>query len=126
MATPQEILAWAPLFPMIPKKDVAKLAGDAHDRTFPVGAVLTEEEQVGLCFGVIVEGQASVSVRGQPASTLGPGDYFGEMAFFESVGYTPAEERADQDERLCIVLGKKFSMLDALDARNEEAHGHGA
>jgi CRP/FNR family transcriptional regulator, cyclic AMP receptor protein len=83
MTTPQEILAQVPLFSMLPEKDIAKLSGDAHDRTFPAGAVLTDEEEVGVCFGVIVEGQASVTVHGQRARTLGPGDYFGEMALID-------------------------------------------
>ena len=83
MATPQEVLAQVPLFSMLPKKKLAKLARNAHDRTFPAGAVLTDEEDAGVSFGVIVEGQATVSVHGRPARTLGPGDYFGEMALID-------------------------------------------
>ena len=33
-----------------------------------------------MTFGVIVAGRAVVSVHGRPARTLGPGEYFGEMA----------------------------------------------
>jgi CRP-like cAMP-binding protein len=83
MATPEEILAQVPLFSMLPKKELAKLAREAHDRTFPAGAVLTDEQEVGVSFGVIVEGRAAVSVHGRPARTLGPGDYFGEMALID-------------------------------------------
>ena len=68
---------------MLPKKELARLAREAHDRTFPAGAVLTAEEEGGTTFGVIVEGQAAVSVHGRPARTLGPGDYFGEMALID-------------------------------------------
>jgi CRP-like cAMP-binding protein len=32
---------------------------------------------------VIVEGGATVSVHGQTARSLGPGDYFGEMALID-------------------------------------------
>ena len=83
MTTPEEVLAQVPLFSMLPKKEVAKLAREAHDRTFPAGAVLTDEQETGVSFGVIVEGQAAVSVHGRPARTLGPGDYFGEMALID-------------------------------------------
>lgn len=83
MPTPQEILAQVPLFSMLRPKTVAKLAAQAHDRTFPAGTVLTDEKETGVTFGVIVDGQASVSVHGQPARTLGPGDYFGEMALID-------------------------------------------
>jgi len=80
MTTPEEVLARVPLFSMLSKKDLANLARNAHDRTFPTGAVLTEEQESGVTFGVIMEGRASVSVRGRPARTLGPGDYFGDGA----------------------------------------------
>jgi len=36
---------------MLSKKDRAKLASDAHDRTFPAGPVLTTEDQSGTTFG---------------------------------------------------------------------------
>jgi len=70
MTTPEEALARVPLFSMLPKKELARLSGQAHDRTFPAGAVLTVEEEGGTSFGVIVEGQAAVSVHGRPARTL--------------------------------------------------------
>ena len=45
--------------------------------------MLTDEQDSGISFGVIVEGQASVDVHGRPARTLGTGDYFGEMALID-------------------------------------------
>jgi CRP/FNR family cyclic AMP-dependent transcriptional regulator len=83
MTTPQEVLAKVPLFSMLSKKELTQLASNAHDRTFPAGAVLTAQDETGVTFGVIVEGQAAVSVHGQAARTLGPGDYFGEMALID-------------------------------------------
>jgi CRP-like cAMP-binding protein len=84
MTTPEAVLAQVPLFSMLRKKDLADLARNAHDRTFPAGTVLTAEEVGGATtFGVIVSGQASVTVRGRAARTLGPGDYFGEMALID-------------------------------------------
>jgi voltage-gated potassium channel len=83
MPTPQEVLAQVSLFSMLSKKDVAGLGREARDRTFPAGMVLTEEQDFGISFGVIVEGQASVDVHGKPARTLGSGDYFGEMALID-------------------------------------------
>jgi CRP-like cAMP-binding protein len=83
MTKPEEVLAKVPLFSMLPKREIAKLARSAHDRTFSAGAVLTDEAQSGVTFGVIAEGRAAVSVRGRPAPSLGPGDYFGEMALID-------------------------------------------
>jgi CRP/FNR family transcriptional regulator, cyclic AMP receptor protein len=83
MTTAQEVLAKVPLFSMLSKKDLDRLAKDAHERTFAAGTVLTDEEESGVTFGVIMAGQAAVSVHGRPARTLGPGDYFGEMALID-------------------------------------------
>jgi len=83
MTTPQDVLAKVPLFSMLSKRELARLANNAHERTFPAGAVLTEQDETGVTFGVIVEGQATVDVHGKAARTLGPGDYFGEMALID-------------------------------------------
>jgi CRP-like cAMP-binding protein len=102
MTTPQEVLAQVPLFSMLSNKDLDKLAREAHDRTFPAGAVLTEEGEAGATFGVIVEGRAAVSVHGQPVRTLGPGDYFGEMALIDH-NYRSAKITADTELR-CLMF----------------------
>ena len=83
MATPEQVLAQVPLFSMLPEKELASLAREAHDRIFPAGTVLTDEGRVGMTFGVVVAGRAAVSVHGRPARILGPGDYFGEMALID-------------------------------------------
>jgi CRP-like cAMP-binding protein len=83
MTTPQEVLARVPLFSALPKNEVAKLTRQAKELTFPAGTVVTDEARVGVSFGVIVDGQAAVSVHGQPVRALGPGDYFGEMALID-------------------------------------------
>ena len=64
MTTPESVLAAVPLFSSLSKKELANLMRNAHDRTFPAGAVLTEEQEIGATFGVILEGQAAVTVHG--------------------------------------------------------------
>jgi len=83
MTTPQEALAKVSLFSMLSKRDLANLAKNAHERTFPAGAVLTTEDETGATFGVIVDGQVAVTVHGRHVRTLGPGDFFGEMALID-------------------------------------------
>ena len=102
MTAPQEVLAKVPLFSMLSKKDLARLANNAHERTFPAGTVLTEQDETGVTFGVIEEGQAAVSVHGRPARTLGPGDYFGEMALIDH-SYRSATITAETDLR-CLMF----------------------
>jgi CRP-like cAMP-binding protein len=107
MTTPQEVLARVPLFSALSKKELASLAANAHDRRFPAGTVLTEEEEAGVTFGVLVEGQAAVSVHGRPARTLGPGDYFGEMALIDR-SYRSATITAETDVRCLLFVAWVF------------------
>ena len=102
MAMPEDVLAQVPLFSMLPKKELAKLARNAHDRTFPAGAILTDEQETAVSFGVIVEGRAAVSVHGQPVRTLGPGDYFGEMALIDN-SHRSAKITAETELR-CLLF----------------------
>lgn len=83
MAEPVDVLSRVPLFSMLPKREVAKLARDAHDRSFPPGTVLTDQGELGAVFTVIIDGTATVSVDGKAVRTLGSGDFFGEMALID-------------------------------------------
>jgi CRP/FNR family transcriptional regulator, cyclic AMP receptor protein len=102
MTTPQDVLAKVPLFSMLSKKELSKLANNAHDRTFPAGTVLTEQDETGVTFGVIMDGQATVSAHGKTVRTLGPGDYFGEMALIDH-SYRSATITADTELR-CLLF----------------------
>src|SRR5215471_2522889 len=106
MPTPQEILAGVPLFSMLPEEEVAKLAQRAHELTVPAGTVVSDVDMAGVSFGVIVDGQAAVSVHGRPVRVLGPGDYFGEMALIhESYRYRSAKITAETELR-CLMFAK--------------------
>jgi CRP-like cAMP-binding protein len=106
MTTPRDVLAGVPLFSMLPNEEVDKLARRANDLTVPAGAVVTDVDKPGVAFGVIVDGQAAVSVHGQPVRVLGPGDYFGEMALIdESFRYRSAKITAET-ELHCLMFAK--------------------
>ena len=106
MTTPRDVLAGVPLFSMLPNEEVDKLARRANDLTVPAGAVVTDVDRAGVAFGVIVDGQAAVSVHGEPVRVLGPGDYFGEMALIdESFRYRSAKITAET-ELHCLMFPK--------------------
>ena len=106
MTTPREVLAGVPLFSMLPKREVAKLARQANEVTFREGTVVTDVDRTGVSFAVIVDGQAAVSVHGRPVRALGPGDYFGEMALIEpSYRYRSAKITAETELR-CLMFAK--------------------
>ena len=106
MTTPRDVLAGVPLFSMLPNEEVDKLARRANELTVPAGTVVTDVDRAGVAFGVIVDGQAAVSVHGQPVRLLGPGDYFGEMALIdESFRYRSAKITAET-ELHCLMFAK--------------------
>jgi CRP-like cAMP-binding protein len=106
MTTPRDVLAGVPLFSMLPNEEVDKLARRANELTVPAGTVVTDVDRAGVAFGVIVDGQAAVSVRGQPVRVLGPGDYFGEMSLIdESFRYRSAKITAETELR-CLMFAK--------------------
>jgi len=83
MAEDTELLSRIPLFAGVSKRDLQHLAKFAHHMTFQPGTHLTNQDEVGVTFFVVVTGEADVSVSGQPRRRLGSGDYFGEMSIID-------------------------------------------
>lgn len=75
------LLAGVPLLASLDKKHLERLAKDFSERTFPAGStVIREGDEKGVGFFVVAEGEGSVSIDGTQIATIGPGDYFGEVA----------------------------------------------
>jgi CRP-like cAMP-binding protein len=83
-AAVEETLGRVPLFSGVKEKDLKKLGKRMTERTFSEGDTITSEGESGLGFFVIEEGSAIVSRSGQVLGTLGPGEYFGEVALIDS------------------------------------------
>lgn len=76
-----EDLKRVPLFSGLSQRQLRQLAKDFSERRVPVGALLAKQgEMSGVAFFVIAEGEAAVIVDGTRVDTIGPGDYFGELA----------------------------------------------
>ena len=74
------MLKQVPLFAGLDDRELGQIAASMKERRFEAGARVTEEGSGGAGFFIVEEGQADVSVDGQPRGTIGPGDYFGEIA----------------------------------------------
>jgi len=83
MADAIELLSKVPLFATVSHKDLRFLAKVAHDMSYEDGAHLTSQDEMGVTFFVVVEGEAEVTVRGHARRRLGPGEYFGEMSIID-------------------------------------------
>jgi CRP-like cAMP-binding protein len=80
---PVEALRNVPLFQELDDDDLERLSRQMKERTFSEGAAVTTEGDTGAGFFVIGDGNATVSVGGETKTTLGPGDYFGEIALID-------------------------------------------
>jgi CRP-like cAMP-binding protein len=83
MAAPIEVLQQVPLFKSLPEKQLQRLSDEFTERRFTEGQELTSEGTGGAGFFVIESGTAKVTVDGADRRTLGPGDYFGEVALID-------------------------------------------
>jgi glutamate/tyrosine decarboxylase-like PLP-dependent enzyme len=72
-----------PLFAGLEPDQAARVAAQASVREAAAGEPVIEQWSLGSEFFVILEGTATVSVDGQPARELGPGDFFGELRALE-------------------------------------------
>jgi CRP/FNR family cyclic AMP-dependent transcriptional regulator len=81
--TPADALRQVPIFAGLTDDDLQRLGRQMKERRFKEGAEVTTEGAGGAGFFVIVEGNATVSVGGEARATLGPGDYFGEIALID-------------------------------------------
>jgi CRP/FNR family transcriptional regulator, cyclic AMP receptor protein len=127
-----ETLGGVPLFQGVKPKELKKLAGRMQERTFGEGDTVTTEGKSGIGFFVIEDGNATVSIDGKIVRTLGPGEYFGEIALIDS-GPRSATIVAGTDLRCQGLTAWEFrpfieehpevawAMLETLAARLREA-----
>ena len=80
---PVEVLQRVPLFADLNKREVGQIARLFKQRRFAEGETVAREGSGGAAFFLIDSGEAAVSVRGKQRRTLGPGDYFGEIALID-------------------------------------------
>jgi len=69
-----------PLFAGLEKKELEQIAGSMQERRFAAGSTVVQEGSGGAGFFIVEAGEGDVSVGGQPRRTIGPGEYFGEIA----------------------------------------------
>jgi CRP-like cAMP-binding protein len=74
------------LFEGMSPDELKKLAKGMREVRHPAGAAVMIPGVEGVGFLVILEGEADVAIPDGRHRTLGPGDYFGEMALLDHQG----------------------------------------
>ena len=77
---PTELLKKVPLFAGLNDKELQEIATSMRERRFKAGDTVTQEGAGGVGFFVVQEGEADVNVGGEAKGSVGPGQYFGEIA----------------------------------------------
>jgi CRP/FNR family transcriptional regulator, cyclic AMP receptor protein len=131
MSAPIEMLKRVPIFKGLSDKQLSTLAANFSDRSFREGQELTAEGQGAAGFFVIESGEADVTVEGEHRRTLGPGDYYGEIALIDgglrtatitarsdgkAWGLTPWQFRPLLEEHASIA----WPLLEAMALRIRE------
>lgn len=105
-----DLLAKVPLFSGCSRRELQEIASLADELDLPEGTVLITEGERGREFFVLVDGTVSVTRKGRRISTLGAGDWIGEIALVSDVPRT-ATVIATSPVRVLVVTDRAFSGL---------------
>jgi CRP/FNR family transcriptional regulator, cyclic AMP receptor protein len=120
--TKADALGRCPFFARLSRGDLLALAKVTEDLEVEQGKVLTRQGQSGSEFFVIVDGEVSVTKDGEEIRTLGPGDFFGEIALLEDRPRT-ATVTAKTPLRFFVLTRQAFRSLLAHQPELEEKVG---
>jgi CRP/FNR family transcriptional regulator, cyclic AMP receptor protein len=109
---PREVQS-IPLFAGLSKDDQKVVAQYADEVDVPAGKMLAEEGRLAYEFFAIKDGTADVTLGGQHAAALGPGDFFGEIGLLAG-DRRVASVVATSPMSLVVLTG---SQLRAIDSR---------
>ena len=86
MGTTKDIvsrLANVPLFSDCSQRDLQTVARVVREIPHAAGTVIAREGEPGVGLFILLDGTAEVSIGGRKKATLGPGEFFGEIALLD-------------------------------------------
>lgn len=99
-----------PLFAGCSPDELDEIDRLADEVRVPAGRTVMKQGDLGQEFALLVEGRAEIVKDGVPVATIGPGDYFGEVALLDSINRT-ASVVATTDLRLEVLDRRGFNTL---------------
>jgi CRP-like cAMP-binding protein len=105
-------LAPVPLFESLSESELNELAAWFEVKDVNAGVRLVGEGATGFSFFVLSEGEVTVTAHGDHIASLGPGDFFGEMALL-GAGRRQATVLTTSPARLLVLFGDDFRRLQA-------------
>ena len=104
------MLKQVPLFATCSKRQLEAIAAIADEFDQREGATLATQGERGREFVVLVKGTAEVKRNGRRIASLGPGDFFGEMALLADQPRT-ANVVTSSEVRALVITDRAFAQL---------------
>ncbi|HVT21029.1 MAG TPA: cyclic nucleotide-binding domain-containing protein [Mycobacteriales bacterium] len=115
-SSPLEMLAQIPLFRGCSKDELKHVDRAATMASYPAGHVLCNEGAVGRELIMLIEGEAEVDRGGTVVTTVGPGDFIGEMSLLDG-GPRSATVTAKTEVKALVLPTREFwQVLDEVPA----------
>ncbi|MGA7988448.1 MAG: cyclic nucleotide-binding domain-containing protein [Candidatus Dormiibacterota bacterium] len=105
-----EMLGRNRLFDELTKKEVGAVVDYSTEVNHPKGQMIVIEDRSGVGFHLILDGTATVSVKGRKVRTLGPGESFGDIAVIDG-GPRSASVTAETELRTLSLPPWEFKPL---------------
>ena len=105
-----EHLKRVPLFARMGRRELERLGQLADEIEVGLDQVLAKQGRTGHEFFIVLDGRVMVLDGHRPIATLGPGEFFGEIALIESRPRT-ATVRAEGIVRLLVIGHQQFHAL---------------
>ena len=113
---PEEMIAKVPLFSDLEPRELRRIADSFKERHFKAGDEIASEGKSGVGFFVIAEGRAKVTIHGEERGSIGPGEYFGEIALIDE-GARTATLTAETDMTCYGMTLWEFRPVVEADSR---------
>jgi len=101
-----------PLLEGLSDDELARIAKWSEERRVSEGQRLTPEGAAGYVFFMILDGTADVVQGEERLRSLGPGDYFGELAILGDEGRRTASVVATSPMTLAATFGTEFWRIE--------------
>jgi CRP/FNR family transcriptional regulator, cyclic AMP receptor protein len=105
-----DLIKRVPLFGSASRRELEEIASIADEIDLPEGKTLITEGDTGREFFVLVDGTADVQRGGKKVASIGPGDFFGEIALITK---TPRNATITTTSRVraLVITDRAFRQL---------------
>lgn len=111
-----DLLKRVPLLAALGRREIEEVGRLAEEIDLPAGKVLMREGDTGREFYVLVAGGVSIERGGELLRTMGPGDFFGEIALLAE-GPRTATATTTSPSKLLVLAHREFhSLMDRFPA----------